>query len=86
MEKLIELLGKAFKAILSSKTLWLIVVAIAIFTLALLVINHYTPEGGFFGISGFMGLCGVWVGPIALASIALILARAAIWVLGQFFA
>lgn len=85
MEKLIELLGKAFKALLSSKTLWLIVVAIAIFTLALLLIDG-TGLRRFFRISEFMNNYGKWIGPVALASIALILAKAAIWVLGQFFA
>jgi hypothetical protein len=82
MEKLIELLGKIIQPLLSSKTLWFIVVAAAIFTLALLLLPQPILEP-----------LGVWafaqnpdnrpyIGLLALASIVLILVKAAIWVFG----
>jgi hypothetical protein len=96
MEKLIEMIGKIVQALLSSKTLWLIIVAVAIFSIAILAISR-TALASFFGIQMF-ATCGeastvcsrTVIGLAALVSLALILARILIWVIGllrdQFFA
>lgn len=69
--KLLGLLGKIIEGIFSSKTFWLIVIAVAIFSLALL----YIPGSGLAPYASLIKLA-------ALASIALILARVIIWVVG----
>lgn len=69
--KLLGLLGKIIEGIFSSKTFWLIVVAVAIFSLVARQL----------GEQGFLDQKQVWTG-IAIASIALILARVIIWVVG----
>jgi hypothetical protein len=74
--KLIGLLGKIIEGIFLSKTFWLIVVAVAILSSAAVIIKR--SSGGQellpLGIQ-------VWT-TIAVASIALILARVIIWVVG----
>jgi hypothetical protein len=90
MEKLLELLGKIIEAVLSLftlETIRFIAIVAAIFTLALL----FLPDSILtqFGVLTFRNNNQQWIGLVALASIALILAQVAIWVLGlikdQFF-
>lgn len=73
MDKLIEMLGKILKPLLSSKTLWTIIVAVAIFSLAYLVIFD---NGGFLPSRS-------WAVAAAFVSLSLILARVVIWVVGR---
>jgi magnesium-transporting ATPase (P-type) len=74
--KLLGLLGKIIEGIFSSKTFWLIVVAVAILSLAAVFIYQSADRQELFpfGIE-------VWRA-IAVASIALVLARVIIWVVG----
>ncbi len=89
MAKLLESIGKFLQTIFEPKNLWLIIFAIALFTLALLFIQN-TPLADFFQISSFVNDYGKWIGPTALGSIALILAKIVIAVINlindQFFA
>jgi hypothetical protein len=81
LEKLIKLLGKIIKALFSSKIFWIIVVAVAIFSLAALYL---------YNAQGVTVLDLKLVVRAALVSIALIAAKIIIWVIGlirdQFFA
>jgi hypothetical protein len=74
--KLIGLLGKIIEGIFSSKTFWLLVVAVAIFSLVAWQLSEREGAPQF-----FVGHQELWIG-IAIASIALILARVIIWVVG----
>ena len=93
MDKLIEMLGKILKPLLSSKTLWTIIVAVAILSVAILVLSQ--SQGGgltrFFGLgifapcdnSGAWECPRTWVGLAALVTFGLILARVLLWVIGR---
>ena len=87
MDKLIEMLGKLVQALLKAKTLWFIIVVVAVFSLLLLLLNgdasvsaeqdtsFLTKLKDFFNVSGFMGTYGQWIGPLALASMSLIVVK-----------
>jgi hypothetical protein len=85
MDKLIETLGKILESLLSSKTLWIIIVAVAILSFGLLAISGNEKLAAFFGINGLMGnpSSREVVGLAALVSLGLILARVVIWVVGR---
>jgi hypothetical protein len=85
MDKIIELLGKVFgllgkliEALFSSKTFWLIVIAFAIFSVvvAQFLWESISQGGKFLWLTQPQWLV------IAIASIALILAKVIIWVVG----
>ncbi len=127
MDKLVELLGKIFKAVFSAQVLWLLVVAVAVLSLGLLIIvppakpppetptpkETFTPTptpavpttptptawvptstptptsaseagaSGFFGVDDFVQEHRQYVGLAALASLALILTKGLLWILGR---
>jgi hypothetical protein len=79
-EELVEILTKIVQSILTAKTFWLIVMAVALFGLATLVANAISVETK----------AVEWSEKIPLAAMALILAKVVLWtvdrVIDQYFA
>jgi hypothetical protein len=94
MDKLFETLGKILEKLLSSKTLWIIILVVAILSVAILAMTRDPAKvselGKFFALEMFVPCepagwkCPrTWVGLAALVSIALILAKVVIWIIGR---
>lgn len=76
MDKLLETLGKILEKLLSSKTLWTIIVAVAICTTLLTL-----GGGSLLGLGTFVSRYSTLIRLAALVSICLILAKIVIWII-----
>jgi hypothetical protein len=87
MEKLIKALGKILEALLKSKTVLLLLIVVAILSVAILAMTTVPPVipgGDFFGLGTFAsGSSRRLAGLAALVSIILILVRVVVWIIGK---
>jgi multisubunit Na+/H+ antiporter MnhB subunit len=89
MEKLFKALGKMLESVLTSKTALLMLIVVAILSLAILALAE-TPVGTFFGLDNFvkceddMLICPrAVVGLLGFISIILILVRIVVSIIGK---